>query len=72
MNAILRELLTDVRDFLDERLDEEIDSNSTPGKTTRKAKKRTMDANALADIAPLERLLDRVTEALADDRGGGI
>lgn len=72
MNAVLRELLTDVRDYLDERLDEEIDSNSTPGKTTREAKKRTMDANTLDDIAPLEALLDRIVEALADNRGGGI
>lgn len=74
MNDVLAELLRDCRDRLQDELESEIDANtSTPGDDVPLEKKRrSLDREGRAIVRPLDRLIARIDQVLADNRGDGI
>jgi hypothetical protein len=74
MEQTVRELLRDCRAHLDAELLNEIEANAAGGASgkSRANMRRTLDANALEIIEPLEDLIERIDVALADNRGDGI
>jgi len=72
MEQVVSDLLRDIREHLNEDLKSEIMSYTTVPRGDMQAARLGVEADALIYIEPLERLIGRIDEVMADNSGSGI
>lgn len=70
--AVIEEVLSACREHLQAQLESEVENYSPfPGSSFEKMR-RSLDAEGREIVEPLEALISRIDECLADNRGSGI
>ena len=72
MEQVVRGLLVDCRAWLQEELENNVENySSCPGSTFKKMR-RSLSAEGREIVEPIEAMIARLDEALADNAAGGI